>query len=85
VQSIDIIASKYNFDYYPNPVADKLNLQADEEIISVQIFNLTGQEIINLHPANHKLMLDTRELKPGTYILKVNIDNATGYYRFIKE
>ena len=82
--SIDLL-SEYNFNFYPNPVHNNLKINADSNINSVQIFDLLGQEVLNVQINKPQDLIDTHQLRAGTYILKVNIDNNTGYYRFVKQ
>src|SRR5690606_27869064 len=39
--------NKYNFNMYPNPVSDVLNLKANQEISNIEVFNLLGQKMDN--------------------------------------
>jgi len=77
--------SQYNFNFYPNPAYDNLHITADSSINSVQIFDLLGQEVLNVEINKSQGLIDTHQLKAGTYVIKINIDNNTGYYRFIKK
>jgi len=61
-----------------------LNVKADSNISSIQIYDLWGQEVLNTEVNNAQTLIDIHQLRAGTYILKVYIDNNTGYYRFIK-
>ena len=82
-QAIQTLA-QYQFNLYPNPVQNNLNLSANSNIKSISIYNMTGQEVLHSTPAQTQLTIDTPNLNKGSYILKVNINDTFGYYRFIK-
>jgi len=77
--------NQYQFNLYPNPIQNNLNLSANSNIKSISIYNMTGQEVLHSAPAKTQLIIDTQNLNKGSYILKVNINDTFGYYRFIKK
>lgn len=34
------------YSYYPNPVADLLNLSYSQDIVSIKLFNMFGQQLL---------------------------------------
>ena len=71
---------------YPNPTASVLNLQASQQIKSIQLFNLLGQNVLDT-PVNSKTsILEVAQLNNGVYLAKVLFDNgATQTLKFIKK
>ncbi len=55
----------------PNPVNDLLNIDSQEEIAKVTVFNLLGQEVITKNPVSNKFNLDLSNLDSGVYIVKM--------------
>lgn len=74
-----------NFTYYPNPVKNVLNLSYNQEITSVEVFNLLGQKMsVNAIGANQG-QVDMSNLASGTYMVKVTADNKVRTIKVIKE
>ncbi len=60
---------------YPNPVTDgMLHLNAADKIRSVQIFDLSGKEIMHLTGGFENI--DVSRLNSGIYMLKITADNG---------
>ena len=72
------------FTAYPNPVQDKLYLNANENITSVSIFNVIGQEVKRIQPNSLSPTIDVSDLNSGAYFVKVNIGDTTGTIKIIK-
>jgi len=67
---------------YPNPVRNTLSVKGASKVTSLQIYNVTGQEVLRSSEAT----VNTSSLTKGVYILKVAQENgAISTKRFIKE
>lgn len=67
---------------YPNPVGDMLSVKASAKVNSLQVYNVTGQEVLKANKAS----INTSSLSKGVYILKVSQEGgAISTKRFIKE
>ena len=67
-------ASTSEISIYPNPAKDFVNILSKERLSSVEIYNMTGQKI--LESKNTKI--NTSNLKSGVYMVKiVDIKNQT--------
>ncbi|MBT8274314.1 MAG: choice-of-anchor J domain-containing protein, partial [Bacteroidia bacterium] len=68
-ESLSIENSNFdNFSFYPNPVNTILNFNTQKQISQVQIFNILGQNVMNLHGSN--LMdnkINVADLSNGNY------------------
>ena len=74
-----------SFTYYPNPVENNLVLRAVNEIQTVNIFNLLGQEVMTLSPNATTPTINLESLQTGTYLMKVSIDGNEKTYRILKK
>ena len=74
-----------NFTYYPNPVKNVLNLSYTQDISSVSIFNLLGQEMLTKSINATQGMIDMSSMTSGAYFVKVTADNQTKTIKVIKE
>ena len=68
--NIQIIPSESALTIFPNPVENILNINANFEITSLRLVDLTGRTIISLY-GNHQ-SIDMSGVSAGNYILFVN-------------
>ena len=79
-----------NFDIlkvksYPNPVANQITIEANEEIQEVAIYTLLGQEVIKETIKSNTTTLQTNGLQSGIYIAKMTMGDGTeSTSKFIK-
>lgn len=74
-----------SIDVYPNPVDEKLQIRSDNMIKSVVISGLSGNCInILSNLSEFTLQIDTRNLVPGMYMLKIETLNGTFIRKLIK-
>ena len=71
-----------SFLIYPNPVKDVLNIEADERIEEISIYNLTGALIYENALINNNI--NVSDLTEGVYIIKVKTETSVLIKRFIK-
>ncbi len=74
-----------SFKAYPNPVKDILNLSYSQDISSVSIFNLLGQEVLSKNLSSSEAQIDMSNLPHGTYLVKVMIGNEVKTIKVLKE
>lgn len=82
---LDNVDSPAAFTYYPNPVKNTLNLNAQNTIEQVAMYNMLGQEVLRATPNAIDSELDMSSLQTGTYFVKVTIANVTKTIRVIKQ
>jgi len=83
--SIDDLVSK-GFSYYPNPVRDELKMSANEDIKSVNVYNMIGQEVKRIALSNvSSYKLDMSDLSKGVYFITAKIGESTGTFKVIKK
>ena len=73
------------FAYYPNPVNDKLSLQAKENIDNVEIMNVLGQTVYEVSPKNTSTTIDMSSIKEGAYFVRIQVGNATKTIKVLKK
>lgn len=75
-----------NFQYFPNPVTNKLNLVSDDKISSIIIYNTLGQEIYNEKMNDlYKVELEFKSYPQGTYLIKAFSKDKIQAFRVFKE
>lgn len=72
-----------SFKIYPNPAKDFINIQTDEEIISITIYSKTGQIVKNIKTNSKKL--DISNIPSGIYTLKIETNNGILTENFSKK
>jgi len=72
------------FSLYPNPVNDQLSITSKQEISTVAIYNILGQEITSYKGIDSNMNVDVSALSSGTYIIKVQVGDALSSKKFIK-
>lgn len=87
---IDVVLGNSNFDSnsftaYPNPVKDMLNVSFTQNISDVAVYNLLGQQVLFMNMNANKGQIDMSNLATGTYLVKVNTENAVKTIKVIKE
>ena len=74
-----------SFTAYPNPVKDVLNVSFTQNISNVAVYNLLGQQVLLKNVNATKGQIDMSTLASGTYLVKVNSENAIKTIKVIKE
>jgi hypothetical protein len=70
---------------FPNPIKNTLNLSYQEEITKVIIYNTIGQAVITKGINAKECTIDTSNLSPGTYMVKIASSKKTQTIKVIKE
>lgn len=73
------------FTYYPNPTSDVLSLKSINNIESITIHNLLGQQVMSRPVGATSTDLNLSGLATGTYVMKVSIDGQIGTYKVLKK
>ena len=76
-----------SFNIYPNPVNDKLYIEAEANVESVAIYTLTAVMVGQQTTDNRQqtLSIDVTNLNSGVYFVKVVTDNGEVVKRFVKK
>jgi hypothetical protein len=83
--SIDDLVAK-GFAYFPNPVKDELRMSAKEDIKSIYVYNMIGQEVKKVALSNmSSYKLDMSDLSKGIYFITAEIGGSTGTFKVIKK
>jgi tRNA splicing ligase len=77
--------STSDFEVYPNPVTDILNISNNENITNVSVFNLLGQEVFSKTAATNISQIDLSNLSSGAYMVKVATDGFVKTIKIVKQ
>lgn len=75
--------STSSFLIYPNPTAERINLDTDEKILRLSVYDDQGRLVKN--QKSDKYYIDVIDLAPGNYILEVTSSTDRHHFRFIKD
>jgi len=73
------------FTFYPNPVKNTLSLSYNQDITSVAVFNLLGQQVLTQSVNANQAKIDMSTLTAGTYIVKVAAESQVKTIKVIKQ
>jgi hypothetical protein len=68
---------KKSIQCYPNPFTDKIEIQAEEGIVRIELFDLSGKKMAE----SDNSTLNTDALLPGIYVLKAHSKNGEIYHQ----
>ena len=74
-----------NVSLYPNPAKGTLNISAKEVIQNAAVYNVLGKKVMSLEINKSNESIDISNLASGIYLIKYQLNNATGTAKFIKE
>jgi minor extracellular serine protease Vpr len=84
--SIQTKLSRFNpFVIFPNPASGTINIESDETISSIAVFDISGKMVLerNVQSASVMTAVDLNDLKNGVYIIRINGKNNSGIARVI--
>ena len=74
------------FSIYPNPVNDRLFVEAETEIEEVMVYDIFGRLQVTEAPSHQgNLSIDLSDLNGGIYFVKVKTGNGEIIKKFVKE
>ena len=74
-----------NITLFPNPVSNKLTVEASEAIDHIEVFNTVGAMVFSQKNCGDKVEIHTSDLPAGTYLIRMTTQNATEVRRFVKK
>jgi len=77
--------SLFGFGFTPNPATDRIEMRANANIESVQVYNMLGQLILDQQIDNLNGTLDVSNLSIGSYLLTAQVEGRQGSYHFVKQ
>lgn len=69
---------------YPNPTTEVLNLNVSAKVNSADIYDLSGKLVRNVSVSSDN-KVNVKDLRNGTYVLKVNTEAGSTAHKFIKK
>ncbi len=78
---------KANVQLYPNPVLSDMSIMADDRIETVAVFSLDGKQLdlASSQISTKRVDLNTQNLVPGIYVVRVQTEKGIATKKFIKQ
>ena len=73
-----------NITVSPNPARDSWNVQTNQTITNVQVFDILGKEVINFTPNSLEFAINANNLNNGLYLAKLSSENGSQTVKLIK-
>ena len=70
---------------YPNPVTSSLSISSLENFETISIYNVIGQEVLNLKVNDSNVLINVSNFQNGIYIVKAFSEGKVSTSKFIKE
>lgn len=70
---------------YPNPVSSSLSINSVEKLDTISIYNVIGQEVLNLKVNDTNTIINVSNFENGIYIIKTFSEGKVSTTKFIKE
>ncbi len=71
---------------FPNPAGKVLNVEAGNNLTSVEILNVIGQTVMTVEPGTAATTINTESLNKGAYFVRTtDVNGNNGIAKFIKE
>ncbi|NPD84562.1 T9SS type A sorting domain-containing protein [Lentimicrobium sp. L6] len=74
--------SHHQIEVFPIPCSELLNLRCSQDIELVQIFDISGRELIQSRHSSSKIQINVESLEPGVYFSKIDNEQII---KFVKE
>jgi hypothetical protein len=69
--SVDSFENNISVDIYPNPVKNELFINTQLNLKSVEIYDVTGKQILRLDDIENDKSINLSSLKKGIYLVKL--------------
>ena len=70
---------------FPNPVKDKLTIEAAEPINLLEVFTINGVLVYSQKDCTERIEVNVQNFAFGTYVIRMTTDNGVGIRRFVKK
>jgi len=81
LQDMDLAQLKY----YPNPVETNLNISYAEPIRRIEIYSISGQQLLSKNFDAPEIQLDLSVLSAGTYTVRIMTNDSSKFIKIIKK
>lgn len=73
------------FNFYPNPTKDVIQVTSKSVIDQLAIYNLLGQELLQIDVNGTQQTIDIADLSAGMYIMKAVVEGVENSFNIVKK
>lgn len=77
--------SETKITMFPNPAIESTTITSTQEITSITIFNILGQEVATFKGEGNNTQIDVSNFTTGTYFVKIQAQDKTETLKLIKQ
>src|SRR5690554_2817516 len=77
--------SDYDFRMGPNPTKDFVQINSTENIQSIKVYNLLGQQVLNNQTNVQSPQVDLTSLQNGVYLMEITIKDNKEVFKIVKQ
>ena len=81
----ELMVNNINARVYPNPVSNYLNIECEESINKLELYDAFGRIVISQESVQNNTSIDVSSLANGIYILKLRTAEGVGEYKVVKD
>ena len=81
----ELMVNNINARVYPNPVSNNLNIECEENINKLELYDAFGRIVISQESVQNNSSIDVSSLANGIYILKLRTAEGVGEYKVVKD
>jgi hypothetical protein len=74
-----------SFKAYPNPTKNSWNITSNDDITSVQVYDMLGKSVYAKAASSKEVSVNASNLSQGVYFAKVSTANGTSTVKLVKE
>lgn len=82
ISTEDVNINNIEAKVYPNPVSNALNIDTQEKVEDIILYDVLGKEVLRTTKTNN---IDVSNLNKGIYILKLITEKGIGEYKIVKD
>ncbi len=82
---VEELTSYNQTSVFPNPISNTVNFMSNNNIESITIYNMTGQEVLNQKVSGKNSELNVASFPSGVYVAKVKTDKGEETIKLIKK
>lgn len=84
ILSVDNLTTS-EFNVYPNPTSNNWNIESNNTINTVNVFDILGKRVISVAPNTNMVKISTSDIKAGMYFARIEGANGSQTIKLIKE
>ena len=81
ITNIDAVVVKANISIFPNPSSGIFQIESNQEINQIEVFNITGQVILSFNSNT----IDLSNQPSGIYLIEIKTTDAVFVNKLVKE